>query len=282
MSLSSLGRSVPLAPLALGLAIVVVVACPAPQSRPLEGEAGEAVRTALLSGDRGFDHSTWNVLLAAATVEGLSDYAVFRARHEDLESYLHQLAGVDLSRLSSPHLEALLLNAYNAMTVDSILAHPDVSSIKEIPGVWDKTKHRLGGFDLTLDQIEHNLLRPFFKDPRIHFAVNCASLSCAPLPPWAYDGDALEEQLEERSRTFLSDPRNVRLEGGELRLSRYLDWYGNDFTASDWQPRADTLSEFVGRYTTPEIATALQSGTPDIAFLDYDWTLNSATRAPPQ
>ena len=278
MSQSIEGKLFRLTLVAMGLALLPVLACPAPRSRPLGGATGEAVLAALSSGDRAFDHSLWDSLLAAATADGLADYAVFEERRDDLQSYLDLLAEVDLGRLSGPHLEALLLNAYNAMTVASILAHPRISSIRQIDGVWDETTHRLGGFDLTLDEIEHNLLRPYFKDPRIHFAVNCASLSCAPLPPWAFTGDAIEDQLEERSRAFLSDPRNVRLEGGELRLSRYLDWYGSDFTEPDWQPRADSLAEFVARYTTPEIATALCSGDLDIGFLDYDWDLNSTTR----
>ena len=106
------------------------------------------------------------------------------------------MAAADLSTLAPAHLKALLINAYNALTVRTILDHPQVQSIRDIDGAWETLRHRVGGFDLTLDGLEHNLLRPFFKDPRIHFAVNCASRSCAPLPGWAYSGTDLEQQLE--------------------------------------------------------------------------------------
>jgi hypothetical protein len=123
-----------------------------------------------------------------------------------------------------------------------------VSSIREIDGVWTKTRHRVGGFDLTLDAIEHNLLRPTFKDPRIHFAVNCASNSCAPLPGWAFDGNRLEDLLEERTRSFLTDPKNVRVDGDSLVVSRYFQWYGDDFTKEGWEPRGETIGGFIARY----------------------------------
>ena len=167
---------------------------------------------------------------------------------------------MNLSKLAPAELEALLINAYNAITVASILAHPGVTTIRDIDGVWDEAEHRVGGFEVTLDDIEHTLLRPFFRDPRIHFAVNCASASCAPLPRWAFDGATLDRQLDERARLFLSDPRNVRLEGGTLMLSRYFDWYGGDFTAEGWKPRAATIPEFVALYSTPEVAARIRVG----------------------
>jgi hypothetical protein len=199
------------------------------------------------------------------------------------------VASADLGKLARPQLEALLINAYNALTIRSILDHPTVASIRDIPGVWDKVRHVVGGHEVTLDQIEHNLLRPFFKDPRIHFAVNCASMSCAPLASEAWDGDRIEEQLDAAARRFLSDSRQVRLEEGTLRLSSYFKWYGGDFTAEGWRPRAGTIPEFVAPYAMPEVAAAIRSagGGIHIEFLDYDWKLNAsvapitAPRAPP-
>ena len=182
-----------------------------------------------------------------------------------------------LSKLAPAELEALLINAYNAITVASILAHPSVTTIRDIDGVWDETEHRVGGFELTLDDIEHTLLRPFFRDPRIHFAVNCASASCAPLPRWAFDGAKLDRQLDERARLFLADARNVKLEGGTLLLSRYFDWYGGDFTAEGWNPRAATIPEFVALYTTSDVAARIRSAGPlEVVFFDYDWSLNAS------
>jgi hypothetical protein len=184
--------------------------------------------------------------------------------------------------LAPDHLKSLLINAYNALTVASILDHPKIASIRDIPGVWTGRRHRVGGFDLTLDDIEHRILRPFFRDPRVHFALNCASRSCAPLPPWAYDGERLEAQLEERAQAFLSDSKNVRVEGSRLWLSRYFDWYGKDFTAASWRGAAPSVAAYVARHATADVAGFIEqkAGRPPIEFLDYDWSLNAARPAP--
>lgn len=266
--------------IALGLLTLVLLgdACGAPASRAAKGPIAEQIEAALESGRGTFDHSAWNRLLANGTRDGRVDYDFFADHRRELDAYLESLAEVDLAALSRDELMALLINAYNALTIQSILDHPGVSSIREIDGVWTETAHPLGGFELTLDEIEHNLLRPFYKDPRIHFAVNCASASCAPLPSWAYDGARIEEQLEERTRSFLTDPGNVQVDGGKLWLSKYFDWYGQDFTAVGWEPRADTIPEFVARYATEPVAQFIQQagGDPGIEFFEYDWSLNSA------
>jgi hypothetical protein len=238
------------------------------------------VQAAIESGTGRFDSSAWGDLLAAATSDGLIDYETMANRRGELDAYLGSVAEADLSKLSRDHLMALLINAYNAYTVTSILDHPDVDSIRQIDGVWDKATHRVGGFDLTLDNIEHNLLRPYFKDPRIHVAVNCASMSCAPLPPWAFDGDRLDQQLEEWTRDFFRNPKYLTLdsEEGVLRTSSLLDWYGEDFTKPDANPRADTLAGFIARFSTDEVRKFVEAraGKPEIRFLEYDWSLNQS------
>lgn len=255
-------------------------ACGAPESQRATGAVADHVQASLAGGSERFDHSAWGRLLAAAVDDrGFVDYAFFQEHRADLDDYLTRVAGVEIAALAPRHLEALLLNAYNALTIASILDHPTVSSIRDIDGVWDTRRHRVGGFELTLDEIEHTLLRPFFRDPRIHFAVNCASASCAPLPRWAFDGDQLDRQLEERAREFLSDPRHVRIEGDTLLLSSYFDWYGSDFTAEGWKPRADSIPAFVALYASDEVAARLRSGQPiEVKHLEYDWSLNAATR----
>ncbi|MFQ5669933.1 MAG: DUF547 domain-containing protein, partial [Acidobacteriota bacterium] len=265
------------------LAGVGATACGAPASRPARGPVADQVQASLESGARSFDHSRWGNLLAGGTDDGLVDYRFFQQRRNDLDAYLDRIAAVDLASLAPDHLKALLINAYNALTIRSILDHPSVTSIRDIDGVWSEARHRVGGFDLTLDEIEHQLLRPFFKDPRIHFAVNCASRSCAPLPPWSYEGDRLEQQLEERTRHFLSDPRNVEIEGGTLRLSKYFDWYGKDFMAAGWTPTAESVAVFVNRYARPDVAAFIQAadGNPPLAYAPYDWSLNAAVPPDP-
>jgi len=264
--------------LLLALLLTVPAACGAPASRPASGEIAEEMRASLASGEAVFDAAPLDRLMAEGTRDGLVDYGYFQSHRQDLDAYLRRVAEADLAALDPDHLMALLINAYNALTIRSILVHWPVDSIREIDGVWTETKHTVGGYELTLDGIEHNLLRPFFQDPRIHFAVNCASASCAPLPPWAYSGEELEAQLEERSRSFLSDPANVRVEEGTLLLSKYFDWYGEDFTAEGWEPRAETIPEFVARYTREDVKEFIteHAGSPPVEFLEYDWSLNAA------
>lgn len=267
-------------PLALGLGLSA--ACGAPASRPASGEIADEVRASLETGDAAFDPAALDRLMAEGTRDGRVDYGHFQDHRTELDGYLARVAEADLASLDPDHLMALLINAYNALTIRSILDHWPVDSIRDIDGVWTDIEHTVGGHELTLDAIEHNLLRPFFRDPRIHFAVNCASASCAPLPPWAYTGEGLEDQLEERTRAFLSDPAHVRVEGEKLLLSKYFDWYGEDFTKEGWEPRAESIPAFVARYTRPEVRQLIEEteGSPPIEFLDYDWSLNSVGGPP--
>lgn len=262
----------------LALCAWTATACSAPASEPATGPIADQVQASFDSGAATFDHDEWDRLLAEGTRDGFVDYGYMQEHRAELDAYLDRVAQANLAELDEDHLMALLMNAYNALTVRSILDHRPVESIRDIPGVWKETTHTVGGQELTLDEIEHNLLRPFWKDPRIHFAVNCASGSCAPLPPWAFSGDEVEAQLEERSRAFLSSPDNVRIEGGALLVSKYFDWYGADFTQEGWDPRAETIPAFIARYARPEVAAWIeeQGGDPPLRFLDYDWSLNQA------
>jgi hypothetical protein len=277
-------RRIPAAALAaVSLLLLSLGACGAPASQEIEGPVADEMRAALDSGDARFEHPRWDSLLAEGTRDGLVDYRHFQENRDRLDAYLERLAGADLSGLAPAHLEALLINAYNAYTVEAILENPGVSSIREIDGVWTETEREVGGHGLTLDEIEHRLLRPFFRDPRLHFVLNCASLSCAPLPPGAFHGDSLEAQLEARTRAFLTDTANVRIEDGVLRLSRYFDWYGSDFTSEGWSPRAETIPAFVAAYARPEVARLVEGadGSPPVEFLEYDWSLNAAVPPDP-
>jgi hypothetical protein len=251
-----------------------------PRARAVGGEIGDRVEQALATGTQSFDHATWDALLADTVTDGFVDYAVMRERRAELDRYLGRIAEAELGTLSRDHLMALLINAYNAYTVASILDHPGVESIREIDGVWKERKHPVGGFEVTLDEIEHGLLRPYFKDPRVHVAVNCASWSCPPLPPWAFDGERLDAQLEEWTRAFFADPDYATLRDGRLWLSRILDWYGGDFTAPGAEPRADTLAGFVARYAPESLRSAIEEagGNPPVEFFEYDWSLNDAAR----
>jgi uncharacterized protein DUF547 len=264
-------------------ALAGVGGCAAPSVKRVPEDVAKAVEASLAGGTERFDHAAWGNLLGRGTREGLVDYRFMQGHHAELDAYLSAVGAARLDRLAAGQLEALLINAYNAYTVRAILDHPDVASIKKIPGVWTQTKRRVGGFDLTLDDIEHGILRPFFRDPRVHFALNCASRSCAPLPMWAYDGDRIDMQLEDRAASFVSDPKNVDFERDTLVVSKYFDWYGGDFTAEGWKGTAPTVLAYIARYAAPDVRVFIESrkGKPAITFAEYDWSLNAAVPPDP-
>jgi len=266
----------------LPVCLLLLAAC-APQARKVEGPVSEAVQSALDSGRESFDHAAWGALLANGTSDGLVDYRYLQQHRVELDAYLADVADVELSSLAGPELKALLANAYNAFTVRAILDHPDVSTIRDIPGVWKTVRHTVGGYELTLDEIEHQILRPFFRDPRIHFAVNCASRSCAPLPPWAFDGADLDRQLDELQAAFLADPNNMRVEHDTLRLSQYFDWYGSDFTAEGWRQSAASVAAYLRPLASAEVAAFIDQhdGAPPVSYQEYDWSLNAAVPPDP-
>lgn len=270
-------------PWVVGIGLLLsITGCWTPRAEKATGPIAGAIEASLAGGKERFENTEWHQVLAAAVDrEGLVDYRAVQARRALLDAYLDRVARVPLDRLAPGHLEALLINAYNALTVRSILAHPSVTSIKDISGVWTKVTHTVGGHALTLDTIEHKLLRPFFKDPRLHFALNCASWSCAPLPAWAYEGDRIDEQLEGRARLFFRSPRNLEVVGDVLKVSMYFKWFGADFTAVGARGRADSIAAYVRRYAPPEAAALIDraGGKPSIGYVDYDWRLN-ATVAP--
>ena len=257
--------------------------CAAPAPKPIGGNVAKAVEASLASGSERFDNAAWDRLLQLGTREGLVDYRFMQTHRAELDAYLNAVGTARLDRLAAGHLEALLINAYNAYTVRAILDHPDVTSIKKISGVWSRVKRRVGGFDLTLDDIEHGILRPFFRDPRLHFALNCASRSCAPLPMWAYNGDRIDQQLEDQAGTFEGDLNNVTYERDTLVVSKLFDWYGGDFTREGWKGAARNLPVYLARYAAVDVRWFIEGhkGNPEITFVDYDWSLNAAVPPDP-
>jgi hypothetical protein len=155
--------------------------------------------------------------------------------------------------------------------VQLVLEHAAVSSIREIGGPdkspWQRIVVRVVGRELSLDAIEHEIVRPRFGDPRVHFALNCAARGCPPLRAEAYTGERLQVQLDAATRAALNDPQFVDAsqcgsEAGVLRLSRIFEWYADDF---------GELRAFLDRYRAEPIAAECS-----IEYMDYDWALNAA------
>lgn len=219
------------------------------------------------------DHQIFAELLTKYNLNGVVDYAGFKKDEARLDAYLDTLAGIDPNTLSRDDRFAFYVNAYNAWTIKLILTgYPGVKSIKELGSLfrspWKKKFVRLGGRMITLDTIEHDILRPQFKDPRVHMAVNCASKGCPPLWFEPFVGSRLDDQLNAATRAFINAPRFNRLEGDTLYASRIFKWFSEDFN--------DDVIGFVETYAQGELKAGLQAQRRTLAleYLDYDWSLN--------
>jgi hypothetical protein len=219
------------------------------------------------------DNSVYAVLLKKYVKNGMVDYQGFKNEESKLDQYLKVLEKIDSSKLSRNEQFAFYINAYNAWTIKLVLSdYPGVKSIKELGSIfkspWKKKLARIDGDVVSLDHIEHGILRPIFKDPRVHFAINCASKGCPPLRAEPYLGDVLDQQLDEMAKAFIDDPTRNRLEGKTLYVSRIFKWFKEDF-------RNDIVG-FFQEYAQGNLKKELDSSTEEIEvkYLAYDWTLN--------
>ena len=221
------------------------------------------------------DNSLYAQLLNKYVKEGVVDYQGFKNEEEKLDQYLKVLENVDSKSLSRNERFAFYVNAYNAWTIKLILsAYPGVKSIKDLGSLfkspWKKKIARIDGDIMTLNDIEHGILRARFKDPRIHFVANCASKGCPPLRWEPYQGDILDRQLDEMTRAFINGTERNRLEGNTLYVSRIFDWYAEDFDE-------DVVGFFL-KYAQGDMKKRLGINRDNIKikYLDYDWTLNGS------
>ena len=232
------------------------------------------------------DHSVWDRFLAKYVKpdgSGLNavDYAAFRDNdREPLRQYIGQLEKVTPATLSRPEQFALLANLYNAKTIEIVLDHYPVASIKDISlggtllsaitgGPWKKKVTQLGGTPLSLDDIEHGVLRPVFQDPRVHYALNCASIGCPNLRTEAYTSEKLEAQLDEAARDFVNSKRGVVLADGKLRVSSIFSWFIEDFGGDE----AGVIAH-LKRFAAEPLSADLDAVSKVHSHF-YDWNLNN-------
>lgn len=201
------------------------------------------------------------------------DYKGFVSDKDKLNAYADQLSSnAPTDDWSDEEQIAYWINAYNVFTVKLIVDNYPLESIKDlnptisIPtlrSIWTKEWFQIGGEDFSLDRIEHKILRKDFEEPRIHFAVNCASISCPTLRNEAYTADKLDEQLEEQAKLFLNDTSRNTITPEKITVSKIFSWFGGDFK------NGQTLVQFINRYTAVNIQDKAK-----VKFMDYDWRLN--------
>ena len=228
----------------------------------------------------GFDHShaLFGKVLRTFVEGGSVDYAALEQNPADLKAYLGQLASVsktEFGKWTEPEQIAFLSNLYNAATLQLIIDHYPVKSIKKIggrwKGPWKQEVVSLFGEKVTLDHVEHDLLRKDYKEPRIHFALVCAARSCPPLRGEPYTPDKLDEQLEDQGRNFMNTPskNRVDLENRTVYLSRIFKWFSGDF-----EEASGSVLAFVRPYFPEDLSRQLEEGEFAVEYTDYDWDLN--------
>lgn len=247
-----------------------------------EREESVAIPSSVTCGGFDHDHSAWTAILRRYVTGGSVDYAAIRRTGRgETRAYLRSLESVcpsDVESFTRAQKLAFWINAYNAYTVELILDHYPLTTIRSIgllPGAafreeFIELPHR-GSRPMSLNDIEHGILRREFHEPRIHFAIVCASKSCPRLRSEAYRADVLDAQLDDAARSFIRDPEKNRFEAGTrtLYLSPIFEWFREDFERD-----GTTLTAFVAQFADHEMANATSSGDVPVRFLDYDWSLN--------
>ena len=230
------------------------------------------------------DHQAWQNVLDNYLVA--SEDGINRVRYEalgaegraELTGYLDALQAIDPRELNPNEQMAYWINLYNAMTLETVLRFPKKKSILRMGekffsvGPWNDKVMSIAGFELTLNDVEHRILRPIWQDHRIHYAVNCASIGCPNLSTTAYTGDNLEAQLQAAEQGYLAHDRGVSLndKGTKLQLSQIYEWYRSDFAEDE----AGLIAHLAERHPDGE---RLRNFAGRVSY-DYDWGLNTAEK----
>ena len=266
------------ATLAAALMTFSLAALAAPKAELWERWAAATASTATI------DHSEWNAFLGRYVKPGRDGInripygAVSAADRAALDAYVKKLQGIPVTSFSRAEQRAYWINLYNATTVQVVLQHYPVDSILKIdisPGLfargpWKKKLLTVEGEPVSLDDIEHRILRPIWRDPRTHYSVNCASLGCPNLAPEAWTAANTERLLEQGARDYVNHPRGARVEDGRLIVSSIYVWFQDDFGGDD----AGVIAH-LRKYAAPALARQL-AGVTKISDDAYDWSLNDA------
>lgn len=219
------------------------------------------------------DHGKFDALLKAHVKSERVDYAALKD-NADLKAYVELIGQTDPASLPDDKARlAFWINAYNALTIYAITQHwPKIDSVSSVYpdfGFFKRADHTVGGKKVSLDEIENKIVRPHYKDPRVHAAFNCASISCPPLQPWAFTTAKIDAQLDEAMNAFVRDrARNqIDAQSGAVKLSQIFNWYKDDFTAA-----GGAAKYIADRLDGAEKEAVLKAAKVD--FLEYDWALN--------
>lgn len=269
--------------------VLVLAGCSKSESLLSEIEPQPPAANANLNPAADVDYDSYATLLSKYVSDrGLVNYSQLQSNRQSLDKFNNSIASVTPETFlswSEDEQIAFLFNAYNSYTLAAIVnQEPLKESIRDIPQVWRKKQYQVVGQNKSLDDIEHGTLRKDYDKPRLHAALVCAAISCPPLLNEPYRAEKLDAQLEERVRSWLSDPQRglkIDRQNNTVAVSAIFDWYGKDwisrygtdgFTGNE-QQRA--VLNFISNYVSSEDAQYLQEGNYRVEYLDYDWSLNA-------
>ncbi|MFT5129099.1 MAG: hypothetical protein ACI8W8_002719 [Rhodothermales bacterium] len=228
------------------------------------------------------NHAAWDAdLKRYVNSKGLVDYRTWKRDSSALNAYLKTLASAKMQGWTRDQQLAFWVNAYNAITIRYILDAYPVASIRDIDGVWKSKRATVAGRSLTLDSIEHVILRKELREPRIHFAIVCASIGCPNLIPEAFRAEGLSKQLDAAATAFVRNPQKLRIDAAEeeIHLSRIFKWFGEDFEGftgvSGYWGKTNGILSFVATYLSRGGQRYVRNEELDVEWLDYDWSLNT-------
>ncbi|MGD1712779.1 DUF547 domain-containing protein [Dapis sp. BLCC M172] len=235
-----------------------------------------------------FNYQTYNSILREyVNPQGLVDYKKLKENRQQLDDFNASIGAVTLSTYNSwtdAEKIAFLINAYNSLTLESIIDSYPTKSIRRIPGVWKIRKFDVAGEKMTLDHIEHQVLRKEFNEPGIHVALVCAAISCPPLRREAYTGKQLEKQLDDQAKKFLGNSQGFRIDSqnNTVYLSKIFQWFGQDFEQTyaqteniDGLNKTETsIVNYARQYVNYDAQKFLAKGGYKVKYSNYDWSLN--------
>ena len=234
------------------------------------------LRTQPLAEHTPFSHDLFDAVLQEHVDEnGQVNYTKLKANPQKFEAYLDLLAVTKPTEEWSYNAQlAFWINVYNAFVIKGVIDHYPITSVKKVKwfnGFFSRLKFQVAGQAYTPDQIEHGIIRREFADPRVHFALVCASSSCPPLGNRAFSAETIEERLETLTFNFIRNPEQVRIDRGKRRVyvSKIFKWYTDDFKEG-----YAGVADFLADYLSPEDAEFLLSTDVKFRYLNYDWTLN--------
>ena len=228
-----------------------------------------------------------NVLKTYVSDRGLVEYQKLQANRQELDQFNQSFAKVNTETYNSwsePEKLAFLINAYNSFTLQSIIdQNPLKKSIRDISGVWTRRKFAIAGLEKTLDNIEHDILRKEFNEPRIHMALVCAAMSCPILRNEAYTAENLDSQLDDQTRKFITSSQGFEIDREQkiVYLSSIFKWFGKDWIANygidnkfTGSKKEKAVLNFISQYLSSQDRQYLEQGNYKISYLKYDWSLN--------